>query len=166
MMAAGGPHGSTRNLLPTDGPLLAIDWGERRIGLALSDRTQTIATPLATLTRRLGRRFPLRLLREHLEDHHPVGVVLGLPLEADGSEGEPVRRVRELGATIADKTGLPVTYVDERLTTAQVLSSIRHTEGRPAPKSTDVDALAATLILQRYLDSDVRRSTNPHTPLT
>ena len=73
------------------GRLLAVDWGEKRIGLALSDESQTLAQPLATLTRRAGKRFPMQQLREHLDAHHPVGVIVGLPLTPEGHEGDAAR---------------------------------------------------------------------------
>ena len=69
------------------GRLLGVDWGEKRIGLALSDPGQRVAHPLGTLTRRVGQRFPMQRLRAYLDEHAPVGVVVGLPLESDGSEG-------------------------------------------------------------------------------
>src|SRR3989440_272645 len=103
-----------------EGRLLGLDWGEKRVGLALSDPSQTLAQPLATLIRRGGRRFPMRAFREHVDTHHPTGVVLGLPLEASGEEGPAASAVRELGSAIARATGLPVDYLDERMTTSRV----------------------------------------------
>ncbi len=64
--------------LPTAGRLLGIDWGEIRIGLALSDPTQLIATPLGTIVRRRGKRFPMPVLLDYVATHGPVGVVIGL----------------------------------------------------------------------------------------
>jgi len=64
----------------TTGRLLAVDWGERRIGLALSDETQVLAQPLTTLTRRAGKRFPMAQLLEQVTKHNVVGIVVGLPL--------------------------------------------------------------------------------------
>ncbi|HET7471475.1 MAG TPA: Holliday junction resolvase RuvX, partial [Gemmatimonadales bacterium] len=85
-----------------------MDWGERRIGLALSDETQTLAQPLATLTRRTGRRFPMKDFLAQLERHQVTGIVVGLPLEASGDEGEPARAARALAADIARRSGRPV----------------------------------------------------------
>ena len=70
--------------MPPQGRLLAVDWGERRIGLALSDESRTLAQPLATLTRRAGKRFPMRQLLTLLDEHSVTGVVVGLPLAPDG----------------------------------------------------------------------------------
>ena len=69
--------------IPATGRILGVDWGEVRIGLALSDETQTLASPLDTLVRRSGKRFPMARLLDLVELHHPVGVVVGLPLTLD-----------------------------------------------------------------------------------
>jgi putative Holliday junction resolvase len=132
--------------------LLAVDVGQKRIGLALSDPSQTLAQPLATLTRRAGRRFPMRRLREHLDAHRPVGVVVGLPLTPDGAEDERAAEARTTGALIAAKTGLPVAYWDERMTTARALGAVRELGGGTRGRKEDVDQLAATVLLQHFLD--------------
>src|SRR5574341_2478503 len=103
------------------GRLLGVDWGERRIGLALSDESQTLAQPLATLTRRAGKRFPMLEFQQHLTSHQVVGVVVGLPLDEHGAEGDSAKDARALAEAIAQRTGLPVALWDERMTTARVL---------------------------------------------
>lgn len=139
--------------LPTAGRLLAVDWGEKRIGLALSDPGQTIAQPLATLTRRAGRRFPMQRLQAHLVAHHVVGVLVGLPLESGGSEGAAAAAARATGRLIADKAGLPVAYRDERMTTARALGTVRELGGSVRNRKEDVDQLAAAILLQQFLDA-------------
>ncbi|HKI93797.1 MAG TPA: Holliday junction resolvase RuvX [Gemmatimonadales bacterium] len=138
--------------LPASGRLLAVDWGTKRIGLALSDPSQTLAQPLATLTRRAGRRFPMAQLRAHLERHTPVGVVVGLPLDEDGHEGTSARAARAAAELIAEKSGLPVALWDESFTTARVHDAVHALGGRPATRPHDVDQLAAVVILQSFLD--------------
>lgn len=138
--------------LPAQGRLLGIDWGEKRFGLAISDPSQTVATPLGTLTRRAGRRFPMGQLRLYLETHHPVGVLVGLPLDASGAEGAAARAARDTGALIGTKTGLPVAYWDERMTTARVQRAQRETGGAGRDARGAADPLAATLVLQAFLD--------------
>ena len=138
--------------LPRQGRLLAIDWGTKRIGLAISDPSQTVATPLGTLTRRAGRRFPMGRLKPYLETHQPVGVLLGLPLDASGTEGAAAQAARDTGALIATKTGLPVAYWDERMTTARAQRALRETGGAGSDARQAADPLAATLLLQAYLD--------------
>jgi putative Holliday junction resolvase len=135
------------------GRLLGVDWGEKRIGLALSDESRTLAQPLTTLTRRSGKRFPMATLQEHLARHAVTGVVVGLPLDASGAEGEPAKAARQLGDDIARRTGLPVALWDERFTTARVLGAVREMGGKTRTRKADVDALAATLLLQHYLDA-------------
>ncbi|UCF41164.1 MAG: Holliday junction resolvase RuvX [Gemmatimonadota bacterium] len=139
--------------LPHAGRLLAVDIGEKRIGLALSDPSQSLAHPLATITRRAGRRFPMQQLRTHLEEHQPIGVVMGLPIAPSGAEDERAQRAREAGKLIADKTGLPVAYWDERMTTARALEAVRELGGSTRGREGEVDRLAATVLLQNYLDS-------------
>jgi putative Holliday junction resolvase len=131
---------------PAEGRLLAIDWGTKRIGVAVSDPTGTIAQPLATLRRRAGRRFPMQQLRTYLTEYHPIRIVVGLPLEPGGGEGPSARAARETAALIAAKTGLPVTLADERMTTA------RAREADAVGGSVDTDQRAATVLLQAYLD--------------
>ena len=136
-----------------DGRFLGVDWGEKRIGLALSDESQTLAQPLATLTRRAGKRFPMTQLQAHLATHHVVGVVVGLPLDQHGAEGHSATAARRLSEEIAKRSGLPVALWDERMTTARVLQAVREMGGTIRGRKEDLDALAATLLLQHYLDA-------------
>lgn len=138
--------------VPAEGRLLAIDLGDKRIGLALSDPAQTLAHPVGTLTRRAGKRFPLKQLREHLETHRPVGIVFGLPLESDGTEGPRAHEAREVGALIQARAELPVCFFDERMTTARALRAVRELGGKTRGRKGDVDRLAATTLLQTFLD--------------
>ena len=151
------PEGRERSqpgrALPTEGPLLAIDPGSKRIGLAISDFTQTVARPLATLVRRSGKRFPLRRLRTQLEEHGPVGLLIGLPVAADGSEDVRAEVVRALGSTLAAETGLPVVYWDERFTTARALTVLKDLGSDLRDRKHDLDRLAAAVLLQTFLDS-------------
>jgi putative Holliday junction resolvase len=142
--------------VPAAGRLLAIDLGDKRIGLALSDLSQTLAHPLSTLTRRAGKRFPLKQLRGHLETHRPVGIVFGLPLESDGTEGARALEAREIGTLIQAKADLPVCFFDERMTTARALRAVRHLGGKTRGRKGDVDQLAATTLLQTFLDGRER----------
>jgi putative Holliday junction resolvase len=134
-----------------------VDWGERRIGLALSDDTQLLAQPLTTLTRRPGKRFPMGSLIALAQEHAVVGVVLGMPLAPDGSETEGAREVRALAEAVTRRSGLPVELWDERFTTARALQAVREMGGTTKGRREDVDALAAALLLQHYLDA--RRGT-------
>jgi putative Holliday junction resolvase len=139
--------------LPRSGCLLAIDPGAKRIGLALSDVDQILAHPLGALTRRAGKRFPLAELRPHLDAHEPAGILIGLPLTPEGNEDERAQAARSDGARIAEKTGLPVAFWDERMTTARALRAVKDLGGGLRDRKGDVDPLAATTLLQSYLDS-------------
>lgn len=142
--------------LPPHGRVLGVDWGEVRIGLALSDETQLLASPLDTLTRRPGKRFPMRRLRELIDAHAPVGVVMGLPLTPEGEEGTNAMAARDLAGRIGQETGLPVAFQDERVSTARALGAIREMGGSTRGRKGDVDALAAAVMLQQWLEG--RRS--------
>lgn len=135
------------------GRLLGVDWGERRIGLALSDESQILAQPLTTLTRRTGKRFPMARLLALAKEREVAGVVVGLPLAADGSEGDAAHQARALAAEIARLSGLSAELWDERFTTARARQAVREMGGTTRGRQGDVDALAATLLLQHYLDA-------------
>ena len=139
--------------IPSAGRVLALDWGERRIGIALSDELQLFSSPLATVTRREGKRFPMPALLGHVEAHHPVGIVVGLPLTLEGDEAEAAGFARQLGTLMAQRANLPVTYWDERMSTARALRAIREQGGSTRGRKEDVDALAASVLLQGFLDS-------------
>jgi len=135
------------------GRLLGVDWGERRIGLALSDESQLLAQPLTTLTRRAGKRFPMSRLMALVKQREVAGVVVGLPLAADGSEGAAAREARALAQDVARHSGLAVDLWDERFTTARALQAVREMGGTTQGRRAELDALAATLLLQHYLDA-------------
>jgi putative holliday junction resolvase len=139
--------------IPTTGRILGIDWGEVRIGLALSDESQTLATPLETLVRRAGKRFPMKTLLELTSLHRPVGVVVGLPLAPEGTEGESATSAREMAEAIGRTTGLPLELWDERMSTARALGAVREQGGSTRGRKTEVDALAAAVLLQHFLEA-------------
>jgi putative pre-16S rRNA nuclease len=139
--------------IPPAGRILAVDWGEIRIGLALSDETQLLASPLETLVRRRGKRFPMRRLLELVAAHNPVGVVVGLPLTPEGGEGPSAVESRALATSVGRRTELPVELWDERLSTARALRLVREQDGSTRGRKEDVDALAAAVLLQGFLDA-------------
>ncbi|MGH7752641.1 MAG: Holliday junction resolvase RuvX, partial [Gemmatimonadales bacterium] len=91
-----------------EGRLLGVDWGDRRIGLALSDEAQILAQPLTTLTRRPGKRPPVQAIADLAAQHQVVGLVVGLPLDEQGDAGPAAAAARELAAKLASRTHLPV----------------------------------------------------------
>jgi putative Holliday junction resolvase len=134
--------------------VLGIDYGERRVGVAVSDPTGTLASPLPTLKRRAGKRPPLAALAAFVEEYEVGALVMGLPLTLAGKESEWTTKVREVGNALAKRTGLPIHFMDERFTSVQAERAIRSL-GLPKKKREQkerVDAAAASLILQLWLD--------------
>jgi putative holliday junction resolvase len=134
--------------------VLGIDFGERRIGLALSDPTGTLASPLPTLKRRVGKRPPLAALAELAAERDVEVVVMGLPLTLAGEDSDWTRTVRDVGESLSRRTGIPVHFIDERFTSVAAERKVR-TSGLPRRKRESkerVDAEAAVLILQSWLD--------------
>jgi putative Holliday junction resolvase len=148
-------------MIPAKGRILGVDWGEIRIGLALSDESQILATPLETLRRRAGKRFPMTRFLELTGLHHPVGLLVGLPLSLEGTEGESAGAAREMAANLARRTGLPLELWDERMSTARALGAIREQGGSTRGRKGDVDALAAAVLLQHFLDARRNAAVRP-----
>lgn len=138
------------------GRLLGIDYGERRIGLAVSDPSGTIAQPLSPLLRRRGKRPPLARLVTLAQEYDAVAFVVGWPLDLEGEEGPQAADVRRFAEQLGARTGLPVHLWDERLSTARAERILREM-GIPSEKSRAAgraDTLAALTILQAYLDAN------------
>ena len=133
------------------GRLLAIDYGERRVGLAISDPTGIIASPVGTIIRRAGKRPPIAEIVRRATALEVRGFVVGLPLNGDGDDTPRSGEARNLAAELERRTGLPVELIDERFTTAAALRSIREMGGSTKGRKPDVDALAATILLQNAL---------------
>jgi putative holliday junction resolvase len=133
------------------GRTLAIDWGEKRIGFAISDPRGVIATPAGHLTRRAGKRPPLAKIVDKARELEATQLVLGLPLDENGDDTARATTVREVAAELTKRTGMPVELVDERYTTAAARRAVHDMGGKPSERRGDVDALAATVLLQHVL---------------
>jgi putative Holliday junction resolvase len=133
------------------GRLLAIDYGERRIGLAISDPLGVIASPAGFIVRRAGKRIPIAEIIRRGEALEARGFVVGLPLDERGEDTARSTEARHIAAELERRTGLPVELADERFTTAAALRAIREMEGSTRGRKGDVDALAATVLLQHVL---------------
>lgn len=142
---------SAIRLPPTKMRLLAIDLGDKRIGLAVSDPTGTIASPAGHLTRRLGKRLPVGQILDRAKALEAEGFVVGLPLDQEGDETDRSGEARQLATLLGERSGLPVSLVDERFTTAAAQRAIREMGGSTRGRRGDVDALAATVLLQHAL---------------
>ncbi len=138
--------------MPADrGRWMAIDWGEKRIGLAISDPLGIIASPAGVIVRRAGKRAPIAELMRRMETLEARGVVMGLPLDGDGNDTPRSLECRRVAAELARRTALPVALLDERYTTAAALRGVRERGGHARDRRDDVDSLAAAVLLQQAL---------------
>ena len=131
---------------------LAVDYGRKRIGLAISDPLGMIASPAGFITRREGKRAPITKILARAEELGARGFVFGLPLDGEGQETAWTAEVRAVGAEIAKRTAMPVRFYDERFTTAVALRTIKELGESTRGRKGDVDSLAATILLQRVLN--------------
>jgi len=142
--------------LPREARLLGLDLGTKTIGLALSDVERRIATPLETIKRTKFTADAERL-KAIVARFAVAGVVIGLPLNMDGSEGPRVQSTRAFVRHLAPILGLPIAYWDERLSTAAVTRALLDADASRARRGELVDKMAAAYILQGALDR-VQRS--------
>lgn len=133
------------------GRLLAVDWGDKRIGLAVSDPLRMIASPVGVILRRAGKRPPIAELLKRAGELEATAMILGLPLDGNGDETPRCAEVRRVAAEVTKRSGLAVRLVDERFTTAAALRAIREMGGSIEGRKADVDALAATVLLQHAM---------------
>jgi putative Holliday junction resolvase len=131
---------------------LAVDYGRKRIGLAISDPLGMIASPAGFITRREGKRPPITKILARAAELEAAGFVLGLPLDGEGNETDWTAEVRALGAEISKRSGMPVRFYDERFTTAAALRTLREMGESTRGRKGDVDSLAATILLQHALN--------------
>jgi putative holliday junction resolvase len=131
---------------------LAVDYGRKRIGLAISDPIGMIATPAGFIERRERKRAPITKIIARAQELEARGFVFGLPLDGEGHETDWTAEIRGVGVEIAKRTGLPVRFLDERFTTAVALRTIREMGESTRGRKGDVDALAATILLQQALN--------------
>jgi putative Holliday junction resolvase len=140
------------------GRVLAIDPGERRLGLAVSDPSGVIALPLET-RRREGWAADLAYLRQVMAQHDANEIIVGRPLTAGGGEGSQARAAARFAARLRGALRVPVHEVDERFSTAAADRALRESGHREPARREHRDAVAAALILQTFLDR--RRSAGP-----
>jgi len=154
------PDSMTNDTTPRPtGRIMALDLGEKRIGIALSDPTRTIASAHSVLTRKSRLEDAARY--NHLIAENSVTLlVVGLPITLGGHEGERAAWVRDYAADLAERLPVPIAFWDESLSTVEAQATLRAL-GRRGKKLRDrVDAVAAAVILQAYLDA--RRGVTPH----
>jgi len=135
-----------------EGRILGCDVGEKTIGLALSDKTRMIATPLSVILRTKWKKDSEVLLKI-LDEHSIVGVVVGFPLNMDGSEGPRCQSTRQFVNNLLLLKDLPVCLWDERLSTVAVTRTLLEADMSRSKRSKVVDKMAASYILQGLLDA-------------
>ena len=139
------------------GRLLAIDLGAKRVGVAVSDELGITVRPVTTLERHSWKKLLLSIV-EQIEALEAHGLVVGLPLNIDGSEGPAAAEAREIAAKFELSLKIPVYLQDERLTSEEAKSRLQAIQKRE--RAGDVDSAAAAIILQDFID----RSRSAHSP--
>ncbi|HXV36409.1 MAG TPA: Holliday junction resolvase RuvX [Myxococcota bacterium] len=133
------------------GPILGVDLGEKRIGLAVSDAAATIAFP-AGMVLSQGRARDIALLRELVAERGIVRIVVGLPLHLDGRPSPGSQAAQRFAAALGEATGVPVELLDERWTSRAAERSLRESARGRSRRREAVDEVAATLLLRSYLE--------------
>ena len=130
--------------------VLAVDYGERRTGIAVSDALGITAQGLDTIETKDENKLP-SLVAETAFSRKAERIVIGLPLNMDGSESEKSVKVRDFGSKLKELTGLPVFFMDERMTSSQAHKVLHELEKKTRGNKELIDKISATLILQDYL---------------
>ena len=132
--------------------ILAVDLGLARTGIAVSDPRELLASPVGTLEEYHLDRLVTRVAAIAAEQRAEL-IVVGHPKNMDGSRGESARRAEDFAAALGQAAGLPVELWDERMTTVSAIGYLNQTDVRGKKRKQVVDTVAATIILQDFLDS-------------
>jgi putative holliday junction resolvase len=135
-----------------EGRVIGLDLGSRRIGVAVTDAGQTLATPVVTIQRAATRDEDHRALRAVIEEYDAVGVVVGLPVSLSGEVGPAARQVMEEVGALRTVLGIAVDTVDERLTTVAAAGALRSSGVRSRDQRHLIDQAAAAELLQTWLE--------------
>lgn len=135
--------------------ILGLDFGSKTVGVALSDPTGTIATGLEIVRRERENKLRQTLSRieEIITEYEVTAIVLGLPVNMNGTEGDRVIKTKAFAEDLSRRTGLDIIFVDERLTTVEADEVMNELNIRGKERKEHVDRIAAAFILQSYLDS-------------
>ena len=133
--------------------VLCLDVGERRIGLAISDAGGTLATPIGYI-QRIRLRVDIQRVLEHARKRDADAIVAGLPISLNGSIGPQAKRVEGFLKALREESDLPVDTMDERFSTAEAERPLRQAGRQPSRNKGELDAAAAAVILQGYLDRE------------
>ena len=144
----------TNNLIErllTSQILIGLDVGFKTIGIAVSDRSWTIATPLNTISRK-GTSKDILKLKEYLTEYEFGGFIIGLPLSLDGSENEQTKKIRNFSNKLESYFSLPIEYWDERYSSDVIFKEMRKSDVSITKIKKKLDQQSAAYILQGYLD--------------
>ena len=135
------------------GRLLGLDYGSKTVGVAAADALGLTVQPVETVTRKEENKLRRTCARieEIIKEREITGIVVGLPLHMDGEESDSSAKAQAFGEMLRRRTGLPVYYQDERLTTVEADGILRDTGVPHSERKTYIDAVAASLILEDYL---------------
>jgi putative Holliday junction resolvase len=134
------------------GRVMALDVGERRIGVALSDPTRMLASPLTTI-RAVPRSTALKRILTLIRDYQVTALVVGLPLTMNGDIGPQATLVQQFVDELRPLIDIPIAFVDERLTTVAAERMMIDLKIKPEQRRARIDEMAASIILQDFLDS-------------
>ena len=140
---------------------LALDVGSKRIGIAVSDELGLTAQPVLTLERRRNTREDLRSIARLCRRYAVAGIVVGNPVKLDGAMSSQTEKVQAFAAGLGELTGLPIHLWDERMTTHEAHQLLYEAGHARQDHQRVVDQVAATLILQSFLDQPVDRPGEP-----
>ena len=132
--------------------LLGLDFGDKTIGIAVSDKSKTIATPIITIKRK-GILKDIEKLLSILEEYDVGGIILGLPLSLDGNENERTKKVRKFAQELKRCKDIKIAYQDERYSSDVIYKELRKNSISKAKIKKKIDQMAASYILQGFLDS-------------
>lgn len=141
------PHSTLPN-----GPLLGVDFGTVRVGLSLCDRDQKMAFPLEIYERK-NQAKDMAYYQALAQSERITGIVVGLPMHASGDEGAKAKQARDYGKWLADVTGLPVVYFDERYSSVEAWNTLKEGGLKASQRKKQLDKVAAQVILQGYLET-------------
>jgi putative holliday junction resolvase len=139
------------------GRILGIDYGLKRVGLALSDPLGIFASGLTTLPNKSAKQL-LKELQAVINEHQVEKLVMGLPVRSTGELGTAAEAVQAFGNELSKATGLPVFYEDERFTSVIAQQALQAQGVQPSRQKHLVDQTSAALILQQYLDKSANKS--------
>ena len=142
--------------------VLGLDYGSKTVGVAVTDPLGLTAQPLETIVRKEENKLrrTLARLEELCREYEAERIIVGLPLNMDDSEGERAAKAREFGEKLKTRTGLPLEFEDERLTTVEAEEILAEAKIPPKERKKYLDKMAASLILRSWLEKEERRGKN------